>query len=137
MFCLSLSFWNVVDLRYVTFDIFHTIIHTQHFTQLYNTQVLLMKRARHLRMHHFRFRRPIRRGKSARVMWKFCRAALMGPSFFRRTAAYITWRRRTRLRYMNLWMRHRATVLGVASTESSKVGEPSSERVVLYVMFEI
>ena len=93
-----------------------------------------MKRARHLRMHHFRFRRPIRRGKSARVMWKFCRAALMGPSYFRRTAAYITWRRRTRLRYMNLWMRHRATVLGVASTESSKVGEPSSERVVLYVM---
>ena len=92
-----------------------------------------MKRARHLRMHHFRFRRPIRRGQSARVMWKFCRAALMGPSYFRRTGAYITWRRRTRLRYMNLWMRHRATVLGVASTESSKGGEPSSERVVLYV----
>ena len=91
-----------------------------------------MERARHLRVHHFRFRRPIRRGKSARVLWKFCRAALMGPSYFRRTGTYITWRRRTRLRYMNLWMRHRATVLGVASTESSGVGEPSSERVVLY-----
>ena len=34
---------------------------------------------------------------------------------------------------MNLWMRHRATVLGVASKpQSSVVGEPSSERVVLY-----
>ena len=40
-----------------------------------------MERARHLRVHHFRFRRPIRRGKSARVLW-LCRAALMGPSFF-------------------------------------------------------
>jgi len=51
--------------------------------------VLLMKRARHLRMHHFRFRRPIRRGESARRVWKFIRAALMGPSYFRRTGAYV------------------------------------------------
>eukprot|EP00940_MAST-03C_sp_MAST-3C-sp2_P003411 g3411.t1 len=99
------------------------------------------ERARAVR-HVGPLKRPIRRGPNARRWWIFARAALMGPSYYRRTGRYLIWRRRTRLEYTDLWVRHRASLLGIAETydddrgddggsdgvfEKSHHGEPSSE----------
>eukprot|EP00939_MAST-03C_sp_MAST-3C-sp1_P004027 g4027.t1 len=96
------------------------------FCQEHALRRLYRERARAV-CHVGPLKRPIRRGATARRWWRFARAALMGPAFYRRTGAYIVWRRRTRLEYCDLWVRSVSSSGFGGSSDGGGGGESTAE----------